>query len=123
MDQNQPIRQPMPQPMQPQLPPPGNGGNPQFQPQQPRPQPQPQPRRLARPDQEEMVCQRIRSAIRMGIMMRDAQKQSNDSVLLECALDGVVNGTVVEIIRILDLEPSYQSVYRPGSLTAKPQAQ
>lgn len=64
-----------------------------------------------------MICSRIRTALRMGIMLRDAQKQSSDNVVLECALDGVVNGAAVEIIRSLGLEPSYLSIYRPSSLT------
>ena len=115
MDQHQP-QQPQRQQVSvthqaqqvPQLPPPGQGP---AQTQQP-----PARRLLARQDQEELVVQRIRSAIRMGIMMRDAQKQASDNVLLECALDGVVNGAAVEIIRSLNMEPCYQSITRPRSL-------
>ena len=67
-------------------------------------------------DQEARLCERVRSAIRMAIGMRNAQKNSSDNLLLECAMDGIVNASVVDIIRTLGMEPSYTEVYRPASL-------
>jgi len=81
------------------------------------------PRPVTNAEQEAWLCARLRSTIRMAIGLRNAQKVAADNLLLECAMDGIVNGAAVEIIRTMGMEPSYTNVYRPASLGAEPVAE
>lgn len=55
-------------------------------------------------DQEVWLQDRVRTAMRMASAIKDEQRVMADDRIVEDALDGVTNGTVVEIINILGLE-------------------
>jgi hypothetical protein len=73
------------------------------------------PTRQLTPDQEALLSQRLRTCLRMALVLRSAQKTGADATLLECAMDGLINGSVVEIARSLGFEPCFVNLQRPKS--------
>ena len=59
------------------------------------------------PDQECWVKDRIMTAIRMSNSVRREAGVRADDAALQSALDGIANGTAVEIIRTLGMEPEF----------------
>lgn len=78
------------------------------------------PSRQLTPDQEAMLSARLRSLLRMGITLRQTQKTGMDNVLLECAMDGLINGAAIEIARAMGLEPCFTNLERPKSMGQPP---
>lgn len=55
-------------------------------------------------DEESWMQDRIRTAMRMAIAVHDSQRVHADERQFEDALDGIANGTAVEIVKTLGLE-------------------
>lgn len=55
-------------------------------------------------DEEVWIQDRIRTAIRMGMAVESERRVGADGRQVEDAIDGIVNGTAVEIINHLDVE-------------------
>lgn len=58
-------------------------------------------------DQECWVQDRIATAIRMAIDLHRARKVAADDPAFEYALAGVIEGTAIEVVRELGLEPCF----------------
>jgi len=81
-------------------------------------------------DLECWVQARIRTAVRMALAVKSERFVRADDDILECALDGIVNGAAVEIIHTLGMEPEWvnlrkppvvsSNVYGPGEPMTKP---
>ncbi|MCD6148981.1 hypothetical protein J7J18_06445 [bacterium] len=63
-------------------------------------------------DQEVWVKERIRTAIQMAMSLKQARKVQADHYAYTYGLDGVIEGTALEIIHLLGLEPSYVNLRR-----------
>jgi len=59
------------------------------------------------------VKDRIMTAIRMAASVRREAGVRADDAALQSALDGIANGTAVEIIRTLGMEPEFVNLRRP----------
>ena len=70
-------------------------------------------RKVVNPDQEAWVKQTVLSAIRAAYWVEKAKRVRADQPITDCAIEGIVNGAVVEIIHSLDLEPGYVNLQRP----------
>ncbi len=69
------------------------------------------PRAIANCDQEAWVKDRIETAIRMALSLRVHVRAEQG--MMESALEGIVNGTAVEVIRTLGMEPEFANLRRP----------
>lgn len=69
-------------------------------------------RKVATCDQEAWVKARIETAIKMGISARALKTCGADEVILNSAIEGIVNGASVEIIHTLGMEPEYTNLRR-----------
>lgn len=69
------------------------------------------PRQVVNCDREAWVKQSINSAIMLGI---EIAKQRTRFPVFESSIEGVVNGTSIEIIRILGMEPEFVNLRRPA---------
>jgi hypothetical protein len=67
-------------------------------------------------DRECWVKDRIMTAIRMAASVRQEAGVRADDAALQSALDGIANGTAVEIIRTLGMEPAFVNLRRPPSV-------
>ncbi len=77
------------------------------------------------PDQEDMVRSRIETAIRMGIAAYRATCVRADSLALSSAINGIANGTAVEVLQALGLKLGYVNLrpVRNGEpVTSEPSA-
>jgi len=61
------------------------------------------PQKQVTPDQEAWIQQRIRTAINMAMAIDENRNIGADKRQAEDAIDGVVNGTAIEIINLLGL--------------------
>jgi hypothetical protein len=69
-------------------------------------------RRAASCDQESWVKSRIRTAVRMSAAIQMATHVRADSPARDHALEGILEGTTIEIIRSLGMIPEYTNVRR-----------
>lgn len=83
-----------------------------------------EPRKLVGCDQESWIKSRIQTAIRMALAVKREHHVRADDDLMDGALDGIANGTAVEIIHILGMEPEWINLRRtrhyPEESKAKP---
>jgi len=66
------------------------------------------------PDQESWIKERVKTAIQMALSLNKARKTQADYHAYEYGLDGIIEGTVIEIIRLLNLEPSFTNLRKLG---------
>ena len=70
------------------------------------------PRLVVNCDQEAWVRERIQTAIRMALALSREYHVGADSPLFRQAIRGLVEGTAVEIIHTLNMEPGYVNLPR-----------
>ena len=63
-------------------------------------------------DQEAWVTTRLETMLDMAIALRANKKVSAEDGMLKCAIDGLINGTAIEIIQTVGLEPEYTNLRR-----------
>lgn len=71
------------------------------------------PREVVGPDQEVWIRERILTAMKMALAIRNERRVEADTPAMSCALEGIANGTAVEIVGILGMEPSYENLRKP----------
>ena len=59
------------------------------------------------PDQESWIKERVKTAIQMALALDKSRKVHADHRTYEYGLDGIAEGVSLEIIRLLNLEPSF----------------
>jgi len=64
------------------------------------------------PDQEAWLKERIETAIQMAMSLKQAREVQADYYAYTYGLDGVIEGTALEIIHLLGLEPAYVNLRR-----------
>ena len=89
-----------------------------------KPTPTPLQRASERPtvscDQETLIRNQIHSAIRMAQALEKERYTPADAHTMACGLHGIVEGTTIEIIRTLGLEPSLRNSRVPQTFRADP---
>jgi hypothetical protein len=76
---------------------------------------------LVNEDQEAWVTARIKSAINLAIGLRAANRPRAEHDMIERAVDALVDGCAVEIIRTLGMEPKFVNIrqrYSSGDINA-----
>ena len=63
-------------------------------------------------DQEAWIKDRIFTAVAMATALKRTSRVGADHPARDCGIEGVVNGTAVEIIRMLGMKPSYVNLDR-----------
>ena len=63
-------------------------------------------------DQEAWVLARLRTLTIMENALRTSEQCGADETAGRCALKGAINGTAIEIIHTLGLEPCYENIAR-----------
>jgi hypothetical protein len=74
------------------------------------------PRKKATCDQEAWVKDRIRTAVRLALAMHKEPMVLADQRTFVDAIDGIVNGTAIEILYMLGHEPSYINLKGRGEV-------
>lgn len=59
------------------------------------------------PDQESWIKERVKTAIQMALVLNKTRRTQADHYVYMYGLDGIAEGTTLEIIRLLNLEPSF----------------
>ncbi len=72
-----------------------------------------QPKFMAGPDQEAWVKDRIRDAINMAMAIRENSGPRANEFALRYGVEGVIEGTAIEIIRTLDGQPEFVNLRNP----------
>lgn len=63
-------------------------------------------------DQEAWVKARLQTMLNMAIALRSNKKVAAEDGMLKSAVDGLINGTAIEIIQTVGLEPEYINLQR-----------
>jgi len=71
--------------------------------------------RLANPDQEVWVKQRILTAIHMALAVRRERRVQADGAIYANAIDGIAEGAAIEVIQTLGLKPGFVNLKRVDS--------
>jgi hypothetical protein len=66
----------------------------------------------ATPDQECWIKARIETAMRMAIRLHKEMKVQADSNSFDYAVKGIAEGTALEIINLLNIQPSFKNIRR-----------
>ena len=61
-------------------------------------------------DQEAWVIARLNTMLNMATALRDNKNVAAEDGMLKCAVDGLINGTAIEIIQTVGLEPEYTNI-------------
>jgi len=67
-------------------------------------------------DQEAWITDRIHKAIELASEVKSRKGVSANEFMVSGAIDGIVNGCAVEIIRMLGKEPHYINLVKPKAL-------
>ena len=70
------------------------------------------PRPVVGPDQEVWIRNQVLLAMRMAIALQEAVQVRADQEAFEHGMAGVAEGTAIEIIHTLDMEPSFLNLRR-----------
>ncbi len=69
-------------------------------------------REVANGDQEAILCDRIETAIRMGIALANQQRVRADEHAVDYGIAGLAEGTAVEVMYTLGKEPGFVNLRR-----------
>jgi len=62
------------------------------------------------PDTEVWIQNTVKTAMRMAVAVTKEKKVGADEAPLEYALDGIAEGTAIELIRLLHYQPGYVNI-------------
>ena len=68
------------------------------------------PKQKVNCDQEAWVKERLKTMLSMAIAINEKKKVMAENGMLKCAIDGLINGTAIEIIHTVGLEPEYTNL-------------